>query len=102
MPRRPGSRSSGIEGRLFRIGANPGDTVVIGPEDSGVDWEPTLTTGPELLGPRGSDMRFDDGARATRGERRREYKDRMDGKTRAREELWTEREAGVWTDPAEG
>lgn len=93
----------GIEDELFRIGATPGDTVVIGPEDSGVvfDWEPTLTTGPELLGPRGSDMRFDDGARATRGERRREYKDRMDGKTRAREELWTEREAGVWTDPAQ-
>ncbi len=75
--------------------------MVIGPEDSGVvfDWEPTMTTGPELLGPRGSDARFEE-PRSTRRERRREYQDRMDGKARAREELWTEREAGIWTDPA--
>ena len=93
----------GIEEELFRIGATPGDTVVIGPEDSGVvfDWEPTMTTGPELLGPRGSDARFEGEPRSTRRERRREYQDRMDGKARAREELWTEREAGIWTDPAE-
>lgn len=93
----------GIEEELFRIGASPGDTVVIGPADSGVvfDWEPTMTTGPELLGPRGSDARFEDSFRATRRDKRREYKERMDGKSRAREELWTERTAGIWTDPSE-
>lgn len=94
----------GIEDELFRIGATPGDTVVIGPEGSGVlfDWEPTMTTGAELLGPRGSDARFEGEPRTTRRDKRREYKDRMDGKALAREELWTERQAGVWTDPADG
>jgi len=37
-------------------------------------------------------------ARPTRVDKRKEYKDRMDAKTEARAELWTEREAGVWTD----
>jgi len=92
----------GVEEELFRIGANPGDTVVIGPPDSGVifDWEPTLMTGPELLGPRGTAARLDEDDRPSRRERRREYRDRMDAKARAREELWTERESGIWTDPA--
>jgi len=91
----------GIEEELFRIGAKPGDMVVIGPEDSGVvfDWEPTLMTGPELLGPRGTDARLEEDDRPSRRERRREYRNRMDAKTRAREELWTERESGLWTDP---
>lgn len=94
----------GIEEELFRIGATPGDTVVIGPEDSGVifDWEPTLMTGPELLGPRGTDARLEGDDRPSRRERRRDHQDRMDAKARARAELWTEREAGIWTDPGEG
>ncbi len=94
----------GIEDELFRIGAKPGDMVVIGPEESGVifDWQPTMMTGAELLGPRGSDDRFEDDSRSSRKDKRREYKDRMDAKSRARDELWTERETGVWTDPAEG
>ncbi len=52
----------GIEDELFRIGAKPGDTVVIGSEESGVifDRQPTMMTGAELLGPRGSDDRFED------------------------------------------
>lgn len=93
----------GIEQELFRLGARPGDTVVIGPDQGGVvfDWEPTMMTGPELLGPRGSDSRFDDQQRPSRKEKRREYRERMDGKAEARRELWTEREAGVWTDPGE-
>lgn len=93
----------GIEEQLFRLGAKPGDTVVIGPEDGGVvfDWEPTMMTGPELLGPRGRDARFEDSHRPSRKEKRKEYKERMDGKAEARRELWTEREAGIWTDPEE-
>lgn len=92
----------GIEEQLFKVGAHPGDTVVIGPVEGGVifDWEPTLTTGAELLGPRGTDMRLEDSARPTRAEKRREYGDWMDAKAAARAELWTEREAGHWTDPS--
>ena len=83
-------------------GAVAGAEVVIGDGDRAVvfDWEPTLMTGSELLGgPRGTDMRLDDHNRPTRGEKRKEYKDRMDAKTEAREELWQERQAGHWSDP---
>lgn len=92
----------GIERELLRMGAHAGDMVVIGPEDTGFifDWEPTLATGAELLGPRGTDLRLDEGARASRKEKRAAYKDRMDAKTEAREQLWMDREAGLWTDPA--
>ena len=93
----------GIEEELYKQGAVAGDEVRIGRSDKNAvvfDWEPTLMTGPELLGARGSDLRFDQSGRKTTGERRSEYKDRMDAKTAARDELWTEREAGVWTDPA--
>lgn len=93
----------GVEEQLFKVGATPGDEVRIGPEHNAVifDWEPTLMTGSEFLGgPRGVDVRLEDRSRPTRGEKRQEYKERMDAKTEAREELWTEREAGVWTDAA--
>ena len=66
------------------------------------DWEPTMMTGAELLGPRGVDARLEDSSRRTTGERRREYRERMDAKSDARAELWSEREAGHWTDPGEG
>ena len=93
----------GVEEALFTAGATPGATVVIGEGDDAVvfDWEPTLMTGPELLGSRGSDPRLAEGGRATRAERRREHQERMDAKAEARAELWTEREAGRWTDPAD-
>ncbi|NMR21629.1 GTPase ObgE [Cellulomonas fimi] len=90
----------GVEERLFAVGAVAGDEVVIGDGPRAVvfDWEPTLVTGSELLGgPRGTDLRLDDHSRPTRGEKRQEYKDRMDAKAHARAELWTEREAGIWT-----
>ncbi len=93
----------GVEEKLFEAGATAGAEVRIGPDHDAVvfDWEPTLLTGSELLGgPRGSDLRLDDHHRPTRAEKRREYRDRMDAKTEARQELWTEREAGTWTDPA--
>lgn len=92
---------AGVEDELVRAGALAGDTVVIGPLEGGVvfDWEPTLTTGPELLGVRGSDLRVDPSARRTTRDRRERYRESMDAKAAAREELWTERRAGKWTDP---
>jgi len=95
--------AAGVEDKLMKAGAVPGDTVVIGELVGGVifDWEPTLSTGPELLGQRGTDLRIDENKRLTRKERRERYYDSMDAKAEARQELWTEREAGVWTDAGE-
>lgn len=94
----------GVEDELFRAGAVPGAQVVIGDRANGVvfDWEPTMAAGAELLGRRGTDQRIEDFERATRptrAQKRQEFKDKMDGKAAAREELWTERDAGHWTDP---
>ena len=61
-----------------------------------------MAAGAELLGRRGTDQRIEDferAARPTRAQKRQEFKDKMDGKAAAREELWTERDAGHWTDP---
>jgi GTP-binding protein len=94
----------GVEDALLAAGAVAGDEVRIGPDTNAVvfDWEPTLLTGSELLtGPRGTDLRLDDRHRPTRDEKRAGHKERMDAKAEARAELWTEREAGVWTDPAD-
>jgi GTP-binding protein len=94
----------GVEERLFATGAVAGDEVRIGGGNNAVvfDWEPTLLTGSELLGgPRGSDLRLEERLRPTRGEKRREHHERMDAKAAAREELWTERKAGYWADPAD-
>ncbi|WP_291379222.1 GTPase ObgE [Demequina sp.] len=95
----------GVETELFAAGAVPGAQVVIGDRDTGVvfDWEPTMAAGAELLGRRGTDLRVEEmerNARATRAEKRAEHKERMDAKSAAREELWNERGAGHWTDPA--
>jgi len=96
----------GVEDELFRAGAVPGAQVVIGDRATGVvfDWEPTMAAGAELLGRRGTDQRIEDferAARPTRAQKRQEFKEKMDGKAAAREELWTERDAGHWTDPTE-
>lgn len=93
----------GVEDALFAAGATPGAEVVIGDGDDAVvfDWEPTLMAGAELLGSRGTDPRLAEGGRASRAERRREHHERMDAKAAARAELWTERESGHWTDPAD-
>lgn len=79
----------GIEKELIRMGAVAGDEVVIGDGPSGVvfDWEPTMQTGAEHLGTRGSDRRLEDHARPTRQEKREEFRARMDAKTAAREEV---------------
>jgi len=92
----------GVEDELFKAGAVPGSTVMIG-AGAGVvfDWEPTLTSAAELItSPRGTDSRFDDNRRATRGQRREEYFERMDAKAAARAELAAEREAGLWREDA--
>ena len=92
----------GVETELFKAGAVPGSTVMIG-KGAGVvfDWEPTLTSAAELMtSPRGTDPRFDDNRRATRGQRREEYFERMDAKAAARAELAAEREAGIWGEDA--
>ncbi|NYE94501.1 GTP-binding protein [Psychromicrobium silvestre] len=93
----------GVEDELFKSGAKPGDTVVIGEDGKDAvvfDWEPTMMTGAELLtGPRGTDLRFADlGDRPTRSEKREEYQERRDAKAAARAELETERKAGIWTE----
>jgi GTP-binding protein len=51
----------GVEEALHERGAQPGDEVLIGPEDDAVvfDWEPSIITGAERLGPRGSDPRLE-------------------------------------------
>ncbi len=99
-------RASASKTELFAAGAVPGAQVVIGDRETGVvfDWEPTMVAGAELLGRRGTDLRVEEmerTARATRAEKRAEHKERMDAKSAAREELWNERDAGHWTDPAE-
>jgi GTP-binding protein len=88
----------GVEEQLFRAGAVPGSTVVIGAGNGVVfDWEPTLTSTAELLvGPRGSDERLSENSRRNTKQRREEYGALMDAKREAREELGREREAGLW------
>ena len=95
--------AAGVEDELMKAGALAGDTVVIGDLDGGVvfDWEPTLTTGPELLGSRGTDLRLDTTSRPSRKERREAYHQVMDAKSAARDELWTERQSGHWTDASD-
>ncbi|ACQ79880.1 GTP-binding protein Obg/CgtA [Beutenbergia cavernae DSM 12333] len=90
----------GVEDELLKAGAIAGDTVVIGTDGVVFDWEPTMMTGPELLAPRGTDVRMDEPRRRSRRERREAFHERMDAKSAAREELWTDRERGVWTDSA--
>ncbi len=91
----------GIEKALLKAGARAGDMVVIGPAEGGMifDWEPTMATGAELLGPRGTDLRLQESSRPTRKEKKDAYHEMMDAKAAARAELWTERQAGQWIDP---
>ncbi|MEN9748076.1 MAG: GTPase ObgE [Actinomycetota bacterium] len=90
----------GVENELFKAGAVAGDTVVIGEGDGVVfDWEPTIQSTAELLsGPRGTDNRLDTNDRRTNVERRKEYKELMDAKTRLRAEMEAEGKAGLFQD----
>ncbi len=89
----------GVEDELFNAGAVTGSTVLIGPADDAVvfDWEPTIQSGAEMLGSRGSDARLDEHARPTRAQRREQFHARKDAQREAREELAAERRAGLWT-----
>jgi GTP-binding protein len=57
----------GVEERLFKLGAQEGDTVIIGGRGDGLgddavvfDWEPTIAAGAEVLhGRRGQDLRLE-------------------------------------------
>jgi GTPase len=90
----------GIENELFKAGAVAGDTVVIGEGDGVIfDWEPTIQSTAELLsGPRGTDTRIGTNDRRTNVERRKEYKELMDAKTRLRAEMEAEGKAGLFQD----
>ncbi|WP_099332079.1 GTPase ObgE [Actinomyces minihominis] len=96
--------SAGVEDQLLKAGALPGDPVVIGPVEGGVifDWEPTVSTGAELLAGRGEDPRLYERTRSTARERRAAFLEKMDAKEAARQELRDERAAGIWTDPGSG
>jgi GTPase len=89
----------GIDEALFKAGATPGATVMIGPGRGQVfDWEPTLSSAAELMAaPRGTDPRLLEEGRPTRAKRKQSYHDRMDAKAQARAELDEERKAGVYS-----
>lgn len=83
----------GVEDELYRLGATPGATVVIGGDDGVIfDWQPSLSSVAELMtAPRGTDPRLDQNSRRTTAQRRERYHERMDAKAEAREELEAER-----------
>ena len=67
----------GVEDRLIELGAEEGDTVLIGHPDNSVvfDFRPSLQAGAEMLGRRGEDQRFGEQRPAAR--RRREIEAAM-------------------------
>ncbi len=92
----------GVEDRLLKLGAVPGDDVVIGGGADGTgadavifDFDPTIEAGAEVLGRRGEDLRFDDNTRRTNVERREELAARRAFEAEAREA----REGGDWSFP---
>ena len=90
----------GVEDELFRAGATPGATVVIGEGDGIVfDWEPSISSNAELMtAPRGTDPRLLRDTRRTTSERRERYHDMMDAKADARAELEADRIAERYRD----
>ncbi|MGC1209601.1 MAG: Obg family GTPase CgtA, partial [Ornithinimicrobium sp.] len=83
----------GVEDALFKAGAVAGSTVLIGPADNAVvfDWEPTMSSGAELLGSRGTDVRLDENDRPTRDQKRDAFHAKMDKAEAARAEMRAER-----------
>ncbi|MBN9184769.1 MAG: GTPase ObgE [Microbacterium sp.] len=83
----------GVEDELFRAGATPGATVVIGEGDGVVfDWQPSLSSVAELMtAPRGTDPRLDQNPRRTTSQRRERYHEMMDARAAARAEFESER-----------
>ena len=83
----------GVDDALYRAGATPGATVVIGEGDGVVfDWQPALSSVAELMtAPRGTDPRLYDGGRRTSSERREQYHEMMDARAEARAALEADR-----------
>jgi len=77
----------GVEGRLAKLGAEEGDTVIIGPLENAVvfDFRPSIEAGAEMLGRRGEDQRLREDRPAA--QRRRDIQEaleeRAEGETRA-------------------
>ncbi|PPK94165.1 GTP-binding protein [Kineococcus xinjiangensis] len=94
---------AGVEDALFQAGAVAGAEVVIGggPDAVVFDWEPTLVSGAEVLGQRGSDLRLEDQLRPTRATKREHERERRASKAAARAELDAERRAGHWATPGD-
>lgn len=63
----------GVEEALLKVGAQAGDTVVIGSAENSVvfDWVPSINTEAPIVGQRGQDARLDTNTRRTNVERRR-------------------------------
>ena len=77
----------GVEERLLELGAQEGDTVLIGEVEDAVvfDFRPTMQAGAELLSRRGEDQRFEESrpAAARRRAIDEALVDRAEGETRA-------------------
>jgi GTP-binding protein len=77
----------GVEARLVELGAEEGDTVLIGHPDNSVvfDFKPGIDAGAEMLGRRGEDQRFDESRPAARRRRAIDeaLPERAEGETRA-------------------
>jgi len=77
----------GVEARLLELGAEEGDTVLIGHPDDAVvfDFKPGIDAGAENLARRGEDQRFDEQRPAARRRRaiQEAMPDRGEGETRA-------------------
>ena len=96
--------AAGVEDELVKAGAHAGDTVLIGEVDGGVlfTWEPSMATGPELLGARGTDLRLESSRRRTNVERRSQYHEMMDAKEAARQQLRDEAPRACGPTPPPG
>ncbi|HET6698390.1 MAG TPA: GTPase ObgE [Nocardioidaceae bacterium] len=77
----------GVEDRLLELGAEEGDTVLIGEVDNAVvfDFRPTVEAGAEMLGRRGEDQRFEESRPAAHRRRAIDdaYGGRAEGESRA-------------------
>ena len=77
----------GVEDKLLQLGAEEGDTVLIGDVDNAVvfDFKPMMQAGAELLSRRGEDQRFEEQRAAAQRRRAIDeaYKSREPGETRA-------------------
>lgn len=96
----------GVEARLLKLGAQPGDDVLIGDDADAVvfDFDPDIEAGSELLGDavlggRGTDHRLEDNDRRTNRERRERLAAKRAHEADARElrealdeDLWDEDE----------